>query len=450
MTPTAEIAPRVRSVTLRNGSRTYLLENHANTTVDIVGLLEGGLQIEPPERAGVAHLTVEMLDRGTRRRSHSEIADALESCGARLRYGLTPEAILLRGRCLQEDLPLVLELLGETLREPSFPDDQLELVREEALVGLREAAFDGHDRALRSAAAMVWGSAHPYARHSLGDVAQVGRLDRTQLESFHARAVAGRALSLAIVGDIDLRRVTALLDAHLGPLPPGPGGLGGEGGDAFWSPSPGAESPLSAARPQAPEDARAGAAKPAQLDAQIEIPDREQIDLVFLGEGIVRSDPQFEACAVANFILGGSFVSRLNQQLRDREGLTYDAHSLIASGRHPGLWYAATGVAPADVGRAAAVLREQLQHLAAEGVTSEELEMSRRHLTGAFPVKLETNRVVAGVLLDGVRSGRGLEYVDRYCERIAALSQAAVDAAARRLVGTGRIFAVSAGTHASA
>ncbi|MBD3237755.1 MAG: hypothetical protein GF330_13710 [Candidatus Eisenbacteria bacterium] len=432
MTGGAEFAPRVRHATLRNGLQVYLLENHANTTVDLVGLIEGGLFAETRDQAGTAHAMAMMLDRGTRRRSQAEIADLLESCGAALRYALTTEALIVRGRCLAEDLPLLIELLGETLREPSFPADQLALVREETLVGLREAEFDAHDRALRAAAARSYGDAHPYARHPLGSPSIVAALQPSDLRACHAARMAARATSLAIVGDIEPRRTQTLLDAHLGALSPGS------------PPAPPGASPA----PPGADTARVG---PPMVQAErIEIPEREQIELVCLGPGIARGEHAFEAAAVGNFILGGSFVSRLNQRLRDRDGLTYDVRSLIVSGRHRGLWYAATGVAPGDLQRATDALQEELERWAREGIQDEELAIAQQHLTGAFPIKLETNRVIAAVLLDGVRSGRGLDYIDRYRDRIAALDRQAVEAGARRLIGHGALHTVSAGTHAGA
>jgi hypothetical protein len=84
---------------------------------------------------------------------------------------------------------------------------------------------------------------------------------------------------------------------------------------------------------------------------RVAIPDKTQVDVVLLRPGIARTDPDFEACVMANFLFGGSFVSRVNQRLRDREGLTYGAESAIASGRRPGCWYTTWGVDAGDLER---------------------------------------------------------------------------------------------------
>jgi len=419
------IADRVRTEELACGARVYFLENHANATVDLVGLIDGGLYLEPPELPGVADLTFSMLDRGTRRRDERAIAEALESNGALLEYGLGPEAALVGARCLSEDFALLLEILGETLREPSFPEAQLRLEREETLVELRESVFDTFDRAYRRAIGLLRGERHPYARDPLGEEAIVTRLTREDLVAHHQRAVHADDLLLAVVGDIDPGRTLDLLERHLAGLP--------RRGAPAGAPAP------DAARPAAIAGAR----------ERIPIPDKEQVDIVFARSGVARTESDFEAFGLANFIFGGSFVSRLNQRLRDEAGLTYGAQSQIVSGRDSGCWCASVGVPPGNVDRAIEMVLEEMRRLADEGPGPDDLEMAKQHLTGSFPIRLETNRAVASVLLESVRFGRGLDYVDRYPARIRALTLDAVNAAARRLLDPRDVIVVAAGDFGS-
>lgn len=416
------LAPRVQAAQLRNGAHVYLLENHHNQTVDFVGYIDGGLFLEEEAHAGLANLCAGMLDRGTRTRDQAAIADALESNGARLGYGMTRETVTLRGRALAEDLELLLELLGETLIAPSFPEDQLRILKEDARAGLREAAFDTYTRAYRRAGEMLFGAGHPYARDTLGREACLEAVTRTDLKRFHARAVAASRLHLAVVGDIQCAAALALIERHLGALPAGDAG------------------PIAGFT-----DAPPPAGEAAQRRAHVTIADKGQVDIVFMRSGIARTAPDFTAAALANFILGGSFVSRLNQQLRDTEGLTYGVQSALTSGLHPGFWSAYIGVHPTNVAAAIEGTRRELRRLAAEGVSEEELQLAREHLSGSFPIKLETNRAIAAVLLEGLRSGRGLDYIDRYSERIAAVLRAEVHAAARDLFAADDLIIVSAG-----
>lgn len=418
------LAPRIHSAELRNGAQVHLLESHRNQTVDLVGYIDGGMFLEEERAAGLANLCVGMLDRGTRYRDHTAISEALESNGARLGHGITREAVTLRGRALAEDLELLLGLLGETLRAPSFPEDQLRILKEDARAGLREAAFDTYARAYRRAGELCLGAEHPYARDSLGREASLAEVTSTDLEHFHARAVAGARLRLALVGDFDTPEILALLEQHLGALSAG-------------DPAPIAGLSATGAPPQG--------ACPEERRDHVAIADKGQVDIVFMRAGIARTAPEFTAAALANFILGGSFVSRLNQQLRDTEGLTYGVQSGFTSGLYPGFWSAYIGVHPTNVAAAISGTLREMRRMVDAGVSAEELRIAREHLSGSFPIKLETNRAIAAVLLEGLRSGRGLDYIDRYTERIARVSLDEVNAAAGALFATDDLITVSAG-----
>ncbi len=420
------IAERVRAAQLRNGARVYLLESQSNLTVDLVGYLDGGLLLERPERSGVANLCVATLDRGSERRTHDEIAETLESCGAQLGFGLTPEMVTFRFRCLIEDLEQVLEVMADSLRSPTFPEAQLQIARDEARAGLREAAFDTYTRAYEQAAARVAGPAHAYARDPLGEEKLLSGLTRAEVESFHRRMLDSSNLHLAMVGPLGSQEAFDLLEATCGTAR-----VGGDAAPAEGSPSP--ESP----------GYPAPAAHPWE---HIEVADKDQVDLILMRAGVPRTDERFEIFALANFLAGGTFVSRLNTRLRDQEGLTYGAQSTIVSGLEPGLWYASASVHPRDVERAIELIRDELRSLAADGPQEEELQEALQHLTGSFPIRLEANRVVASVLLDGVRSGRGLDYIDHYRERIGQIDARQVAEACRTLWADGQWAIVSAGS----
>ncbi len=434
MTGCAGIAQRVQSALLGCGARVYLLENHANTTVDVVGLLAGGLFLESPARAGVADLTCTMLDRGTRRRSEQAIADVLESNGAILQYSLGCEAAFVRGRCLSEDAGMLIEVLGETLCEPTFPEDPLRVAREEALVELGETVYDAHLRALHRAGALLLGAQHPYARDPLGEEAIVAALGRDDLRAYHAQAMVGERLSLAVVGDIDPGRTLAALESSLSGLP------------ASSNPplAPGAECRPVAA-PIGTTSEVAAAAHQGVRRERILIPDREQVEIICMRRGVPRSAPGFEAYGMANFLFGGSFVSRLNQKLRDAMGMTYGAQSVIDAGCDAGVWYASLGVDPARADSAVQAVLAEMQALVTEGPTEEELTQTREHLTGSFPIRLETNAAIGAALLESVRYGRGLDYVDRYTERVRAITRDELHAAARELLNPADVVIVAAG-----
>jgi zinc protease len=422
------LAQRVRCERLSCGARVYLIENHTNLTVSLVGYVDGGLFLEDPADAGVANLCISMLDRGTPTRDQAAIADALESNGARLAYGLTREVVTVRAHCLSEDLPLVLDIFGDTLTQPSFPDAELAIVREDAKAGLREAAYDTYTQAGRRSAEMLLGSDHPYARESLGRGENLDRLGCVDLERYHAAAIAGGRLHLAVIGDIRPDETLAMLERELGDLPRGESLPEGTFTDGH-NDTPAGEDPARHARRE-----------------HVEICDKEQVDIVFLSHGVPRTAEGFESYGLANFIFGGSFVSRLNQRLRDTDGLTYGAQSAIISGSHPGVWLAHVGVHPDHRERAIEGVLAEMRQMAADGITKAELKLAQQHLSGSFPIRLETNRAIAAALLEGLRAGRGLDFIDRYRERLMALTREQVNAATKTLLGGDEVVVVSSGT----
>ncbi len=425
------LADRVHPATLANGIVVHLIASHTNPTVDLIGLIEGGMYLEDPARAGVANLCISMLDRGTRRRTQAEISDALESCGARLSHGLGREAVTVRGRCLAEDMSLVLEILGETLAEPVFPPEELELVKEDARAGLREAAFDTGEQAYERAAGLVIGPEHPYARDPLGRLEAIDAVSREDLVAFHRSAIAGARMQLVMIGDFELAAGLDLLTRHLGAVPPGQATLP-DGARPGGEPAAGSTA--------------SGSADGPRVRAHVEVADKGQLDVILMRPGVARTDETFTAHALANFIMGGSFVSRLNQRLRDHEGLTYGAHSSIHSALYRGLWSAGAGVHARHLEQAVASTLEEMRRFAAGGVGEEELELARMNLTGSFPIKLETNRAVATALLEAIRLGKGPAHLDTYNERIAAVTREQVNEAARSLFATGDLVVVTAGT----
>jgi zinc protease len=443
------LADRVHAATLDNGIRVHLVASHVNPTVDLIGVIEGGMFLEEPASAGVGHLCVTMLDRGTRRRTQAEISDALESNGARLSHGLAREAVTIRARCLTEDLEMLLAILGETLAEPSFPASELELAKEDARAGLREAAFDTCGRAYDRAAGLVIGPEHPYARETLGCLAAIDATRRENLEAFHRAAIVGARTRLVMIGDFEPEPALALLARHLGAVPAGEAVLPPEArptADRSWMPThPGSD----ASGPSAGAVDGPAWAAPLRTRDHVEIADKGQIDAIVMRPGVARTDEAFTAYGLANFILGGSFVSRLNQRLRDQEGLTYGAQSSIISALFSGFWSAYVGVHPRHLERAVAGILEEMRRFATQGVDEEELELARMNLTGSFPIRLETNRAVAAALIEALRLGKGPDFVDTSIERIRAVTGEQVNAAAQALFRTDDAVLVTAGTLAA-
>jgi zinc protease len=416
-------AARTHREVLENGIRVLARPNRANQTVELVGRLEGGMLLEG-ETLGISHATARMLDRGTRRRTRAEIAEILEGLGATISFRSTVEVLGFHAKCLREDAETVLSLLAEMLLEPAFPPEEWEIARRQILGAIRDSRQETFDRAYYRAMELLCGAGNVYARLPMGSEESLERLAPEDLAAFHEKMIAGSRLAVAVVGDLEAGDAVRLVATRLGRMEPG-----------------------------TPLDTRAEAGRWTEglepegvVEEHVEMPEKSQVDLVFARPGLSRDDPAWEAAFVANYILGGHFSSRLNKQLRDNEGLTYGTYSRLRAGLGKVPWYATIGVHPENVRRARDGVLREMRRLRDGGVEASEFEDAILHLTGSYPVRLETNEAVANMLLDGERYGLGPDVIETYEERLRSVKKEEVEEQARRLFVPERIVVVSAGT----
>jgi zinc protease len=168
-------------------------------------------------------------------------------------------------------------------------------------------------------------------------------------------------------------------------------------------------------------------------EKHLSIPDKTQSDFVLGWPGLPREDPDFLKCYVTNTILGVfGMMGRLGQSVREKSGLAYYAYSRLEGGKGPGAWRITAGVDPANVDKAIALIREELQQMRDTRVSKEELSDSQTYLTGRLPIELETNEGVAQALLNMERYNLGMDYLYRYQELITEVTREDVQAMARQ------------------
>src|SRR5947208_7652086 len=143
----AGFASRVTREELGTGAVLLVLENAATPTVSVRGSLRAGSYFEPRDRPGLARLTAEMLKRGTRRRGKLELAGALEQVGASVEFDADAFAVRISARSLAQDFPALVSTFAEMLREPSFPEEELEKLKQQTIAAIREQQTDTRWRA---------------------------------------------------------------------------------------------------------------------------------------------------------------------------------------------------------------------------------------------------------------------------------------------------------------
>ena len=404
---------------LRNGIVVLARANFHSPSVVVSGYLQAGSIYDTDKKLGLADFTASALMRGTKKHSFSQIYEQLESVGASLGFSGSTHTAGFSGRALSEDLPMLLALLSETLRTPTFPSRQVEKLRAGLLTNLDLQQQDTKDRAGLAWDEIVYPN-HPYGRPDEGNLATVPAIRRGDLQSFHRKHYGPKGLVISIVGGIDPEQAAELVDSAMGdwrnPAQPSPPSL------PQWQPLP------------------------EQNHLHIFMPAKSQSDIIIGTAGPERKAEDYLPAAIGNNILGNfGLMGRLGESLREKAGLAYYVYSSLGSSLGPGAWTVEAGVDPKDVEQAIKMIYAELHQFVTELVSEEELSDVQANLIGSLPLSLESNAGVASRLLHMERHQLGLDYLRNYPEIIRSITRESVLAAASRYLDLDRLAVVVAG-----
>jgi predicted Zn-dependent peptidase len=357
------------------------------------------------DHAGLAVLTGDALEGGTARRSGTELAEAFESIGARFGCSTGWEGTNLSLSCLAERLPDGLALLAEALLEPAFPEEEVARAREQQIARIRQLAMDPSSVASDAAARHIYATGAPYARPMRGTVSSMESSTAARLKGYvegYYRPVGG---GLVLAGDVDFGEVEAMALEHLG----------------AWSGEP----PVTSDIP----------AEPSTRERRVRVIDRPgsvQSEIRVGHVGTSRSDPDLFPLIVLNTLFGGAFTSRLNLNLREKNGFTYGVRSRFAFRRRPGPFQVSTSVGTEVTAPAVREIMAELDLLVADGPHEDEVAAARDFAAGIFPLRLETVGQVAARVSELIVYGLPDDYHHRYRERIRSVTREDAVEAARR------------------
>lgn len=392
---------------LPNGIVVLVYENFAAQSVVLSGSFRGGGLYETPEKNGLAAFTASALLRGTESRDFTQIAIELEDVGADLDVGSGIHRASFGGKALAEDLPLLVELLADLLRHPSFPEAQVERLRGEIMTGLRIRSQDTRYRASRAFYQTLYPDTHPYHYSGRGTLESVPTLTIDDMRAFHDKTYGPDGMIVVIVGAVRAPNAVDLVRRAF----------------ADWG------NPEQPAPPGLPPLTPANEVR----RKVIPLPGKTQTDLILGGTGPSRFDDDYLAAVLANCVLGQfGMMGRIGASVRERLGLAYYAYSGLDGGMGPTPWIVAAGVNPKNVDLALDAIIAELHRITSEPVSEEDLDNVQSYFVGRLPLQLESNEGIAGSILNMELYALGLDYLEQYAERIRALTRQDLLRAAQR------------------
>ncbi len=376
---------------------------------------DAGSSRDPAGKEGLANLMSGLLDEGAGPLDSATFQRQMEEKAIRISFDAGRDGFFGTLQTLAANRDAAFGLLRLAISEPRFDDEAVERIRAQVISGIRHDARDPDAIAGRLFAETLF-PGHAYGRPSDGTEKSVAAIDRDDLKLFRTAAFGRDRLVIAVVGAIDAATLGPLLDKTFGDLPK-------------------TAAPL--------EIADAVPVSGAKASATLAIP---QTIIRFGGPGLKRDDPDFMAAFVMNHILGGgSFSSRLYQEIREKRGLTYGVGTYLTPYDHAGLFVGGLGTSADKADEAIALIRQELTRMAADGPTEKELADAKAYLTGSYALRFDTSSKIARQLLAIQLDRLGIDYVRTRNAQINAVTLDQVKAAARRILDAGAPTIVTVG-----
>lgn len=411
--------PPIEKHTLTNGLPVWIVRMPKVPVVQVNLIVRAGAAADPDGKFGLASFTSAMLDEGAGTRDALELADAIEYLGVNISTGSSWDASTVGLFSPVSKLDEALPLMGDVALRPAFPASEVERLRQERLTSLLQQRDNAAALATQGFSRLIYGPRHRYGTGAIGSAVSNGEMTASEMRDFHARHYQPRNAHLLVVGDVTPDSVLPKLERTFGD----------------WANSGAA--PATPALGQTTQPA-------ARQIYLIDRPGAPQTVIRIGWIGVARNTPDFHVLQVMNTVLGGSFTSRLNQNLRERNGYSYGASSSFDMRADAGPFSAQSAV---QTDKTAEALREFFVELDAirQPVPADELERAKNYLALGFPSGFETTGSMASRLSDLIVYGLGESTFSEYVGRIQAVTAADVHRAAQQYVRPDRFAVVVVG-----
>lgn len=403
VTSPAVAAPIAHREVLPNGIVLLVAERPGVPIVAVRVLHRAGAAFDPPDRAGLAYLTGALLTRGAGQRTGQEIDTAIEFVGGRLDASASRDGLTIALSVLRRDLGLGLDLVRDVALSPAFPEGEFKRKVGEIQAAIQRAEENPETVAGRALNRLVFRD-HPYGRPTEGTRESVGRLTRDDVVKFYGAHVRPDTTVIAVVGAVSVEEVRREIGARFG----------------AW-PRP------STPAPTVPMVSGEGAVQTETIKREL-----TQTTIMLGRQAVNQLDSDYFPLQVGSYVLGGGSTSRLYSRVRDEGGLAYSVFSWVSPAKYGASFTVSAQTRNAEVPKVQTMVAEELARLGREPVSERELGLAKSYLIGSFPLRLDTSAKVADFLVAIEELGLGLDYADRYRERIAKVTAADVQRAATR------------------
>ncbi|OAN96069.1 M16 family metallopeptidase [Sulfitobacter geojensis] len=405
----------IQSVTSPGGITAWLVEEPSIPFVALEIRFRGGASLDDPEKRGAINLMTGLLEEGAGEMDARDFSRAQEELATSLGFDASRDSVSISARFLTENREASIALLRAALHTPRFDQDAIDRVRGQVLSIIESDKKDPDDIASRTFAEIAYGD-HPYAHPVNGTTESVTALTRDDILAAHKSVFALDQIYVGAVGDITPETLGNLLDDLLGGLP----------------------------QTGAPKPPRADVDIPAGVTV-VDFPTPQSV-AVFGHDGISQSDPDFFAALILNQVLGGgSFESRLMNEVREKRGLTYGVYSYLASRDLADVYMGSVSSSNDRIGEAIKVIRDEWTKAAENGVTQEELDAAKTYVTGAYPLRFDGNGPIANILVGMQMLGLPIDYIPTRNDKVEAVTLADVKRVAGELLDPANLHFVVVG-----
>jgi len=405
---------------LSNGLTVLFSERPGLPLVAASLVVRRGSGANPLDRPGLASFTSRMLQQGTATRSALEIADRAADLGTTVGTRASMDSSRIGSESLTRNFPDVLELMGDLLLHPSFPEKEINRVKSERQAALVQERDEPFAVATRVYSAALYGPKYTYGYPDIGTSESLKAITREDLEKFWKENYSPSDTAIIVTGNIKRDDLKTLLEKGFGE----------------W---------------KAGEAPTVNRGTPERSDAKVILvdrPDAPQTTLVFFSLGPARSTPEYVPLEVMNADLGGLFSSRINMNLREEHGYTYGAGSFFSYHVAPGPFIVYSDVRTDATAPAVKEVFKELNRMRDAPMSAEELKLAKDSIAQSLPGRFEQGSEAAGTFAEINVYGLPLDYFTLLPEKINAVTAEQTQAAAQKYIQLNQITVLAVGDRA--